>query len=360
MTDDRDDAPPPEPAADRRSRRASARRSSRAAPASSGPGATARAEAGLQPEAAVRAENEVAIEARADGDGPTAAAGAPDIAVPETLEATGVVATGVEPTADATRTPPTGRAAASWSCPLLRLLDGEGRLGPASATLDDWHRCAAETPPSPLSERQQALVCLTEAHVDCPRYRRAAAPVPVPRTLPAERSGLSPATLAATLVLLMSFIAALSFVAVNGGISVPTPLPSADVAAATPSAPSSPAASPSAAPSERPSSSPAGSPSPSAATAGPSPSPTPTPPPSTRPSPSAPGPSPSSDRYLLLVACPGRPDCYRYTVRRGDNLTSIGLYFGVPFDTLLARNPWIRDPKRIRAGDVIEMPPPTR
>jgi hypothetical protein len=49
-----------------------------------------------------------------------------------------------------------------------------------------------------------------------------------------------------------------------------------------------------------------------------------------------------------------------YTVRSGDNLTSIGLYFGVPFDTILRLNPWIRDPATIHAGERVVMPPPTR
>jgi hypothetical protein len=349
------DEDPTTPTGPRRARSGSA---SRSAASEAAPGAAVRAtDLGVRPSAPRTPGRE--------GDlPPNVGSGSTDASAGEDLPRTDVP-TGVDGPAEAAVTaaadPETpGDASPPPSCPLLRRLGDEGRLAPAGPTVDAWHRCTAETPPAPLADQQQSLVCLTEAHVDCPRYRRAAAPVPIPVRDPVSRAGLSPATLAATVVLAMSFLAALSFVAVNGGIGVPSPVPSDGVAAAStaPSVRPSPTASLGSSPAEV-------SPSPiPSATDIPSPSPEPsvapsaTPVPSTRPSSAAP--SPTSDRYRLLVACPDRPDCYVYTVRRGDNLTSIGLYFGVPFDTILRLNAWITDPANIHAGDVIILPPPTR
>jgi hypothetical protein len=85
--------------------------------------------------------------------------------------------------------------------------------------------------------------------------------------------------------------------------------------------------------------------------------PRPTEPPPTQPL--TPGPSPTSDRYALLVACPDTPDCYRYTVRSGDNLWSIAHWFGVPLETVYERNPGLRT-TGIRRGMQIILPAPTR
>ncbi|MDH4141249.1 MAG: LysM peptidoglycan-binding domain-containing protein, partial [Chloroflexota bacterium] len=70
-------------------------------------------------------------------------------------------------------------------------------------------------------------------------------------------------------------------------------------------------------------------------------------------------PAPTSDRYALLVACPDKPRCWIYVVRRGDNLYSIANYFGVPLDDVYAMNPTVRT-TGLRAGMELRLPPPTR
>ena len=68
---------------------------------------------------------------------------------------------------------------------------------------------------------------------------------------------------------------------------------------------------------------------------------------------------PTSDRYKLLKACPNTADCWIYTVRSGDNLSSIANYFGRSLRTIYALNPKYPG-TALRVGAQIRMPPPTR
>ena len=106
-----------------------------------------------------------------------------------------------------------------------------------------------------------------------------------------------------------------------------------------------------------PSSAPTPSPSPP-----PSPTPPPTPAPTPKPTPKAtpkPTKKPTSDRYKLLKACPNKADCWIYTVRSGDNLSSIANYFGHSLRTIYTWNPKY-PAAALRVGAQIRMPPPTR
>jgi spore germination protein YaaH len=89
------------------------------------------------------------------------------------------------------------------------------------------------------------------------------------------------------------------------------------------------------------------------------PQPTSTPEPSPRPTRATGERAPSSDRLALLTRCSGRTECYIYVIRRGDNLTSIANWFGVPYAAILSLNPAIRD-HSLQPGDRVILPTPTR
>lgn len=278
------------------------------------------------------------------------------------------------------------RSADPTVCPYLRLDTGGASLVAPYHSPADEHKCVAYGPPRPQSLRQQELVCLQAEHVDCPRYLRGqaeAAGVPPPvLAVPA----LPRATIAALLVLILSAGISFGFVIQRGGIDLPvvgaagSASPVAIVASPTPGPSDAPTTAPTpgatSAPSGEPTVEPTGEPTASAApteVASEAPSPTPTlaPTPEPTPEPTAtpattpvptprPTATPQSTRYALLKPCPDRRNCWIYVVRAGDNLFSIANYFGHPLSTIYAWNPRYEQGARLRAGDQIRMPPPTR
>lgn len=256
-------------------------------------------------------------------------------------------------------------------CPFLRSVSRGAFRAPlpnASAT----NRCIAGGPAEPQPLDWQRAACLTTSHVRCPRYlsgvdgpvipqvvddpprgsdRKAAAAAAAPNDGELVRGSrlMTPAIAISLTLLVLAAAAAISFVAVVGGLQLPTS-PASGAVLASPTPGIVPSVEPSAAPTVAPTVTPTTAPAPQSTAA---PSVTPSFPPS-------PTPLPSSDRYLVLTPCPSKPDCYLYTVKVGDSLQRIARYFGVPYDTVLEMNPWIVDPSTIHPGDVLELPPPTR
>jgi hypothetical protein len=251
------------------------------------------------------------------------------------------------------------RSPIATTCPFLRSDFGAG-LAPPIEHPAPANRCAALDEPQLPSARQQELVCLTAAHVNCPRYlrgsviaRQTALGVPHARTLTGAIFG-------AILILIASSAASFGFVLTRGGLDIPVASPRApEAAVALPTAPPatpeptvvavepSPVTitpQPSIAPSVQPSIEPTSTPT------------APSTKPSTRP---AATPRPTSDRFAVLDRCPNRSDCWIYTIRAGDNLFSIAHWFGVSLDRIYAMNPWTRS-QGIRAGQELLIPTPTR
>ncbi|MGZ8437495.1 MAG: LysM peptidoglycan-binding domain-containing protein [Candidatus Limnocylindrales bacterium] len=173
---------------------------------------------------------------------------------------------------------------------------------------------------------------------------------------PPRRSNrtVTPAIAAALVVLAASFALSVAFVLANGGLDLPAaqrPSSSTGAVGAT-TTPTASALPTSTAVAEASGASPEASPSRPAATATPGASTSAPPTPGTTP-------RPSSNRYDLLTACPGTPDCWIYVVREGDNLFSIARYFGLPLSVVEERNPWTKTTQLV-AGQKLLLPPPTR
>lgn len=240
-------------------------------------------------------------------------------------------------------------------CPFLRGLADDGAVVAPVRWPDSSNRCTALGDLAPQSLRQQEYACLVSTHLNCPLFVRGEGRRAGPAG-PSEGGSmrLTPAILAALLVLAASFALSVGFVVANGGMDLPIAANSSPEAAVRSPAPSPVAPASPAVASQAPS--PVASPSAAASIA----AETATPSVASSASPSsAPPPGPSSDRYALLEPCGDAPDCWIYTIRGGDNLVSIARYFGVPFDTVVELNPWTETTQLV-AGQELRLPPPTR
>lgn len=159
---------------------------------------------------------------------------------------------------------------------------------------------------------------------------------------PARRA-LTPAVLASALFAAACAVIAITFVASRGGLQMP--IAASASAAAVASATAASAAPSAAPPTAAPSSPPGVSPEPSAAPSiAPSIAPTPVP---------SPTPAGSPDPLTALPGCPDIPGCYEYRIQRGDSLSGVASRYAIPVSVVLALNPEITDPSTIVVGEVL-------
>ena len=251
--------------------------------------------------------------------------------------------------------------------------------------VSDRHLCVALGEPRPQSERQQELLCLQAAHSNCARYLRGVANPEAPAT----RSRIPRPTVLAAVVLLASIGFSFGFVLQRGGLELsgfqslsqsagasrPVPTTAAVTTASqaafgpgvsispppgrhrdrdrradrhTAAADTRPHRRPNAWPFAEPNAWPFAQPVAGADAerergrdprrdagfhhrA------------DTRAHAAAHGDAPTHERPVpVITRCPGRSDCWSYTVRTGDNLFSIAHWFGVSLDRIHAMNPWAR------------------
>ena len=106
-------------------------------------------------------------------------------------------------------------------CPFLRVVAEDGTPGPAIENPDPTNRCVAMHEPVPQSLRQQELVCLSSAHVNCPRYLRGSVGLvaaPVERVAPTRT--VTAATGAALALFGLAFVVSIGFVVATGGLAL--------------------------------------------------------------------------------------------------------------------------------------------
>jgi LysM repeat protein len=250
---------------------------------------------------------------------------------------------------------PVDRVPQTQQCPFLTSADGTWRA--ASATRE--HRCAAVTPPAPLTAEKQRRLCLTPGHVSCATYvaaeaasgsrpgRAAGLPRPVARTTPvildhhrfgaALRPFVSDRTTGQTVLVAVLLVAFLAIVIAQlsgaggsspGGILDPSASPGATASAkVTPTASARASASAGTTPSATPAASPTQ--------------------PSEAPS-AAPAATPSAGSSTAVKV-------RTYTVRSGDTLTQIATRFGTTTKVLITLN-GLSSPSSLRVGQVLKLP----
>jgi nucleoid-associated protein YgaU len=152
---------------------------------------------------------------------------------------------------------------------------------------------------------------------------------------PSGRRTLTPAVLLAVIFTTACALASVAFVAARGGLELPLAMPGPSEVARGSVAPTD-----------------AGMtvPTPSATTATPSPGPATTPAPTLTP---VPTPGPTPDPLTALPACPDRPGCYEYTVRRGDTLSTISDRWRISLRIIAALNPQLANPRTIVVGQTL-------
>jgi LysM repeat protein len=236
-------------------------------------------------------------------------------------------------------------------CPFLLAEGGGWRLDMPSRD----HRCAAVSPPAPLSLEKQSRLCLAAAHVGCATYlasmsardSRLGSPSAVrttrwglarTTTVIEDAGGLRSRLLGLLLdrrrwpaipaVILVTTLLVLAFSGLRGGSATP-------VATASPTRPAV-----SAAPSKAPTQAPAGSEAPSAA-----PSDAPTAPPSSNPT-------------ATPATTSGPTETFRtYKVKSGDTLSAIASDFGTTSRAIADLN-GIKVSATLRVGQILKIPNP--
>ena len=156
------------------------------------------------------------------------------------------------------------------------------------------------------------------------------------------RRTLTPAVVASALFVVACALGALTFVAARGGLQMPVAATGSQAATASqPPAPTSTTAAATGAPTLAPSAAPSPAP---VATGEPGSTPTISP---------SPTPAGTFDPLTALPGCPDLPGCYEYLIRRGDSLTGVASRYAIPVSIVLALNPEIADPGTIVVGQVL-------
>src|SRR4029077_15146928 len=108
----------------------------------------------------------------------------------------------------------------AWVCPFLRAHGDDDTLGRPVEVPDAVNRCAALGESVPQSLRQQELVCLTSAHVNCPRHLRGTSLGSDAVERVARPQVVSPAIAGSVVVLIVAFLLSIGFVVANGGVTL--------------------------------------------------------------------------------------------------------------------------------------------